>query len=403
MLLTLSTCLLWLTLSGLQTIQAKDSKEVISTRSPYRNLAPNNADFAFSLFKNLTTLNPNKDILISPISISMVLSMLSLGAGDHTRTQMLNGLGFNINEITENEIHKSFQHLHNLLRFSDMNMGSTLFHSQNLNLMQLFSTDTKQYYGLENLPVDFQDRDRSSSQINEHIKDKTQGEISDLFLELESTVTIILINYVFFTGTWTQVFDPEDTRLGDFYVDDTTVVKVPMMFQSSIIKHLYDSELGCSVVQLDYVGNSTAFFILPDGEQMDMVIQALSRDTLQKWATSVIDSRVELYMPRLSLSGTNDLEDIMKLTGIADLQNSQTDMSRITSNVQQKLSKVIQKIKLQLTEKGKEAVAPPISTSGGQGETVQSPTIKFNHPFLVMIFDNVSWSSLFLAKVANPS
>ncbi|XP_004621842.2 corticosteroid-binding globulin-like [Sorex araneus] len=403
MLFTLSTCLLWLTLSGLQTIQAEDSHENMSTRSPYRNLAPNNADFAFSLFKNLVALNPNKDILISPISISMALSMLTLGAGGHTRSQMLNGLGFKVDEITETEIHKSFQHLHDLLRLSDMHMGSTLFHNQSLNLMELFSADTKRYYGLENLPVDFQDRARSSSQINEYIKDKTQGEISDLFLELESTVTIILINYVFFTGTWEHIFNPEDTRLGDFYVDDTTVVQVPMMFQSSNVKHMYDPELGCLVVQLDYVGNSTAFLILPDREQMDTVSQALSRETLDRWASSMINSRVELYVPRLSLSGNYDLGDIMKATGIADLWNNQTDLSHITSNVQQKLSKVIHKTNLRITEKGKEAAAPPVSTSGGQGETAQLTKIQINRPFILMIFDNVSWSSLFLGKVVNPS
>lgn len=87
-------------------------------------------------------------------------------------------------------------------------------------------------------------------------------------------------------GTWEHPFDPESTREEDFYVNETTVVRVPTMFQSSTIKHLNDQVLPCQLVQLEYMGNGTVFIILPEEGKMDTVIAALSRDTIQRWSES---------------------------------------------------------------------------------------------------------------------
>lgn len=88
-------------------------------------------------------------------------------------------------------------------------------------------------------------------------------------------------------GTWVHPFDQGSTRDENFYVNETTLVQVPMMFQSSEIKYLRDQLLPCQLVQLDYVGNSTVFFILPNAGEIDTVVAALSRDTIQRWSSSL--------------------------------------------------------------------------------------------------------------------
>ncbi|EPY81617.1 corticosteroid-binding globulin [Camelus ferus] len=420
MLLALYTCLFWLSTSGLWTIQAKDSDAVVSKRNPHRDLAPSNTDFAFTLYKHLVASAPGRNVFISPVSISTALAMLSLGASGYTRKQLLHSLGFNLTETSEAEIHQGFRHVHHLLRESDtaldMAMGNALFLDCSLELLDSFSEDTKHYYGLDALATDFQDWTGARRQINEYVKNKTRGKIVDLFSELDSSAMLILVNYIFFKGTlhpshsdkapsstvnnstWAQPFNPESTREENFYVNETTRVTVPMMFQSSAIRYLNDSELPCQLVQLEYTGNETAFFILPDKGKMDTVIAGLSRNTIQRWADSLTSSQVDLYIPKVSISGAYDLGGIMRDMGIADLLNNKTHFSGITQEAPPKVLKVLHKAILQLDEKGLEAVA---YTKVGLQGAPDPLTIHFNRPFILIIFDHFTWSSLFLGKVVN--
>ncbi|XP_055147385.1 corticosteroid-binding globulin [Symphalangus syndactylus] len=402
--LLLYTCLLWLSTSGLWTVQAMDPNAAYMNMSNYhRGLASTNVDFAFSLYKHLVALSPRKNIFISPVSISMALAMLSLGTCGHTRAQLLQGLGFNLTERSETEIHQGFQHLHQLLAESDtsleMTMGNALFLDGSLELLESFSTDIKHYYESEVLAMNFQDWATASKEINSYVKSKTQGKIADLLSGLDSPAILVLVNYIFFKGTWTQPFDLASTREENFYVDETTVVKVPMMLQSSTISYLHDSELPCQLVQLNYVGNGTVFFILPDKGKMNTVIAALSRDTINRWSAGLTSSQVDLYIPKITISGVYDLGDVLEEMGIADLFINQANFSRITQDAQLKSSKVVHKAVLQLNEEG-------VDTAGSTGVTLNltSKTIvlRFNQPFIIMIFDHFTWSSLFLARVVNP-
>ncbi|KAG8514308.1 Protein Z-dependent protease inhibitor, partial [Galemys pyrenaicus] len=382
-------------------LMAKDASADVSTRDPHRNLAPNNVDFAFSLFKHLVSATPVNNVFISPVSVSMALAMLSLGARGHTQAGILQGLGFNITEISEDEIHQSFRHLQHLLGESDtsleMTMGSALFLDHSLELLELFSADTRNYYKLEALKTDFRDRARSSRQINEYVRNKTRGKISDVVMELDGPASLILVNYIFFKGTWAQSFNPESTREGDFHVNELSVVKVPMMLQSGTIRYLVDTVLPCRLVQLDYMGNETAFLILPDQGEMDTVLAALSRDTIQRWSEALTSSWADLYVPKVSLSGAHDLGGIMAAMGIADLLDDQTDFSGITREARLNMSKVVHKAGLQFDEHGVKAAAPTQEPLHMAAE--RRLTIRFNRPFIIMVFDHFTWSSLFLGKV----
>lgn len=368
-------------------------------------MAPNNVDFAFTLYRHLVASAPDKNVFISPLSISMALAMLSLGARGYTRVKLLQGLGFNLTKTSEAEIHQGFQHLRHLHRESDaaleMAMGNALFLDRSLELLESFSADTKHYYELEVLSADFEDWAGARRQINEYIKNKTRGKIVNLLSKLDSSVTLILVNYIFFKGMWAQPFDPEGTREESFYVNGSTAVKVPMMSLSGSVKFLRDRAPPCRLVQLDYTGNGTVFFILPDEGQMDAVVAALSRDTIQRWSESLTVSQVDLRIPKVSFSGAYDLGAIVGDMGIADLVSNGADFSGITQEPRLKVSKVVHKAVLQLDERGLEvAPAPAPARVTPQGEPL---AVHFDRPFVVMIFDHFTWSSLFLGRVMNPT
>lgn len=61
---------------------------------------------------------------------------------------------------------------------------------------------------------------------------------------------------------------------------------------------------------------------------------------------------------------------------------------------------VVHKAALHLDEQGEESAAP----TGIPPNVGSKPlTIRFNRPFIILVFDHFTWSSLFLVKVVNPA
>lgn len=86
------------------------------------------------------------------------------------------------------------------------------------------------------------------------------------------------------SGLWKKPFPSSEGFVADFYVDENTVVKVPMMLQDDQ-QHWYldDRYVPCTVLRMDYKNDAVAFFILPQKGKMKEVEQVLSPDMLTRW------------------------------------------------------------------------------------------------------------------------
>lgn len=83
---------------------------------------------------------------------------------------------------------------------------------------------------------------------------------------------------------WAKPFDPVYTSSRYPFLVGKTTVKVPMMHQVEKFAFGVDPELNCSVLQMDYSGDATAFFVLPTQGRMRQLEQSLSSRTLRKWS-----------------------------------------------------------------------------------------------------------------------
>ncbi|XP_043844850.1 corticosteroid-binding globulin isoform X2 [Dromiciops gliroides] len=401
---TLYMCLFILSTLSFCVPQPNNQESTVQEENPFhRRLAPVNVDFAFRLYRNLISRAPNRNVFISPVSISMSLAMLSLGTKSTTHTQLLEGLGFNLTETSVWEVHKAFEHLIQLFNHSDtgleMNMGNVLLPDLHLKLTESFMREIKKYYNVDIFPTDFKNTTRAKNQVNDFVKNKTLGKVDQLFNDLEENTILLLINYFLFKGRWVQPFDSSFTKMQKFYPSQNVSVDVLMMFQSRLNKILFDKELSCTVVQLEYSGNATAFFILPDEGKMDKVVAALSRDTLDRWSLLLKERDVHLRIPKFCISESYELNDVLEELGMMELFTVKADFSGIT-DVPIKLSKVHHKVVLSVDEEGTVAAAATGMELTSRG---LPPVITFNRPFLFIVFDHFTWSSLFLGKIMNPT
>ncbi|XP_028920580.1 alpha-1-antichymotrypsin-like isoform X2 [Ornithorhynchus anatinus] len=376
---------------------------------PSYQIAQSNRDFAFSLYKQLVTEGPGKNVFFSPLSISTSLAMLSLGAQSATLTQILEGLCFNLSHISEREIHEGFQHIVRTLNLTsndlEINMGNSLFVRKQMKLQEKFQGDLQRLYAAEALSTNFKDSAGAEKQINDYVEKKTRGRIVELVKDLDETTAMVLVNYIFFKAKWKTPFDPRDTQEKDFFVDDTTIVTVPMMTQKKAShRFLHDEELACLVLEMNYKGNASALFILPDEGKMKLVEEALTRETITRWNNQLRRRHMILIFPKFSISGHYGLETILPKLGIHDVFTTQADLSRISGNRNLKVSKVFHRAVLDVGEKGTEAAAATgIKIMYKSAPFIPPLVVHFNKPFLMYVFDKLTGSILFLGKVVNPT
>ncbi|XP_066408479.1 alpha-1-antitrypsin-like [Molothrus aeneus] len=410
--LYLCLLLLGLQVQGQQQVQKvpvpEDQSQADYENLPHVKLAPSNADFAFKLYKQIRDELGDGNIFFSPLSISTAFAMLTLGARSNTLRELQKGLSFNLTQMEEQEIHEAFQGILQLLndphREDQLNMGNALFIDKQVELLQNFFDHVRNFYYVEPVYSNFQNLPRAIKEINMYVETKTHGKIVDLVKSLDSETVMVLINYVFFRGSWERPFNSLNTRDDDFFLDAKNSVKVKMMHQNKVFNVHRDEKLSCWVVEIPYKGNVTALFVLPDKETMKQVEDALLKETVSNWLRALEKRKIYLDLPKFSISGSYDVKSLFKKMGVTEVFSDQADLSGMAKDRLLKVSKAIHKATVDVRENGTEAAAVtmmeivPLSLP-----FPPPPHITFNRPFLMMIIDKTTDGLLFLGKIVNPT
>ncbi|XP_061116608.1 serpin A3-8-like [Conger conger] len=164
-----------------------------------------NLDFAFRLYKHISAQpdSQSKNVFFSPLSVSVALAALSVGARGKTHQQLFEGLGFNSTEITTEEVNQAFQHIHHNLNEKtdvDLSLGNALFIGQDFKPRPEFLASMKRYYESEGFSTNFSKPEEAKEQINKYVNEKTKGKISDLVQDVDPQAVMYLINYIYFKG-----------------------------------------------------------------------------------------------------------------------------------------------------------------------------------------------------------
>ncbi|XP_072486438.1 alpha-1-antiproteinase-like [Notamacropus eugenii] len=380
-----------------------DSKDTAHPLSASHRISPYMADFGINLYRTLVSKSNTTNIFFSPLSIFTAFTLLALGAKSTTHDQILQGLGFNLTQISEQEISEGFQQLLHTLNLPGNELQLTtsngLFIDKKLKIVEKFLEDSKKLYASDTFSANFEDQEAAKKQINDYVEKETQGKIVNLIQDLHPDAVFVLVNCIFFKGKWEKPFDAELTEERPFHVDAKTTVPVQTMRRLGMFQVTYDEDLACWVVTMDYRGNASAYLILPDAGKLEQVEDALSKEQFQKWSRNLDRRAVDLYFPKVSISGSYDLK-VLRDMGITDVFEEKADLSGITEQTKLKVSQALHKAVLNIDEKGTEASgatfveAIPMSIP---------PVIDFNSPFLIALYETSTRSTIFLGKVVNPS
>ncbi|XP_061117821.1 alpha-1-antitrypsin-like isoform X1 [Conger conger] len=368
-----------------------------------------NLDFAFRLYKHISAQpdSQSKNVFFSPLSVSVALAALSVGARGKTHQQLFEGLGFNSTEITTEEVSQAFQHIHHNLNEKtdvDLSLGNALFIGQDFKPRPEFLESMKRYYESEGFSTDFSKPEEAKEQINKYVNEKTKGKISELVQDVDPLTVMYLINYIYFKGKWEIPFDPKATKEHDFHVDDKTTVSVPMMYEEDYFHVYHDEDISTHVLQLHYNESVSMMLVLPE-KGLQGLEEVVCKNHLQKWIRSVGKKKYQVYVPKLSLKTSYQLKEILSEMGITDIFGDTADLTGISEGGKLAVSKVMQKATLDVDEAGATAAAATgieIMVTSARFPA-PTPVLKFDRPFMVFVLNRETRSIMFMGKIVNPA
>ena len=205
--------------------------------------------------------------------------------------------------------------------------------------------------------VDFAEQyEKTRLNINNWVKRRTNGLIPDLIAEglLTPETLFVLVNALYFKGSWKKPFSKETTETGTFHGIDGNEKVEFMVRRNFIMSYKEVPSMGGSMMSLPYKESNFWFYIfLP--ETQDGWKEA--EKEFESIAGSVFDtdySRQEvahLKMPKWeSETSLDKLTDVLSNLGISSVFSGSANFSEITESAAIPVSDIIHKAKITVDE-----------------------------------------------------
>ncbi len=345
--------------------------------------------FAISFFKNVNSVTPKgENVIISPYSAGVALSMLEVGAEGETKAEIdnaLNGTFFKSEKLD----------------------GEGQFIAQSANSVWISNNFSVRNNYVGTLEKDFDtyigNMDFSSPaavhEINNWCSENTNGKITEIIDKLDPNIVMVLVNALYFNAPWVKAFNPELTHDDVFHGVDGDAT-VSMMYKKDTYE--YAEYQGFQIVEIPYCGGHYAMYIIlpPTGMGIDSAVPYLDEDVYKAAMGMLSAKKMMLTMPKFKLTASLFLNDVLKRMGMTDAFKGAANFSGISESGRLQLDEVRQKCYIDVNEKGTEAAA--VTSIGVRLTSVEDVTVmNVDRPFFFMIADKGSENVLFAGKIVN--
>lgn len=359
-----------------------------------------------NLFKQACSMQKAGDVVISPISVVVAMSMAAAGAtdghksGKEIRTAMKHGLVLQGSD--EASVHAYFKDLLNGMHQSDKRVDITIANSvwAQGDVLPSFKSTCEKHFNAKSHPLS------GAAPINSWVESETKGMIKTL-LDADPEGPAVLLNAVYFKGEWQTKFDEAKTVEGTFRLFDGSTR--PCMLMSSVDKKmLYTSTDYADVAVLPYgEGRFKGVVILPKKEgqvEMGNTIEALfgTPSSFAEVMDSIGTEHVSLQLPRFKVDyGPTSLKPALKKMGVESGFGGSGGFLRMTSDQSVYIQDVLHKAVIEVNEEGTTAAA---ATAVVMTRSLPAPPLPMvvDRPFLFAVHDTETNSLLFISRVESP-
>ena len=364
-------------------------------------------DFAVRLFQRSMEMEmkpgskiPN--ILISPISVFMALSMTANGADGETLGQMEEVLGMSVDNLNAYAM-EYLKNLPNGKKYKLHMANSIWFRDEEnrLTVKEDFLQKNKDFYGADVYKSPFDDT--TVRDINLWVEEKTDGMIDEILEEISYDTVMYLINALSFDAKWLTEYKSNDVWAGKFHLNSTIAQDVEMLHSEE--RTYLEDELATGVMKY-YADKKYAFVaLLPkEGVNLYQYVNSLTGEHLQELLANAKNVTVDTTIPKFEVEYETEMSKILEYMGMTDaFDGGKADLTRMGSSTRGNLflNRVLHKTFLTLDELGTKAGAVTVVEVNDECAMIDEnrKQVTLDRPFFYMIIDCENNQPIFMGTV----
>jgi len=362
-----------------------------------------NSRFAMKSFQEIIRTAPSdQNVFYSPLSVSIALGMLLNGAEGSTADSIraVMELESAPRDAMNNHFHALTASLEGCDQSIRLNLANSVWTDAGFVVDTSFTRRLTTSFLAETFNLDLQ-APATVTAINDWVASKTQGRIPRMYDQLPDDALFVLLNALYFKASWKYQFKSSSTRDYPFRREDGSTVTVKMMSGKAYMK--FYSGQGWQAARLPYGRNVTAMYIfVPDGAgTVNGLINGLDPATWDDTLGTGSAEKIDISLPKFQMEYEVILNDVLDALGMGIAFSDFADLSGIAGRPGDLMVyEAKQKTFVLVNEEGTEAAA---STGIHGGEVSAPPAFVVDRPFLFVIRDDRSGTTLFMGRMMLPS
>ncbi|MBQ7863138.1 MAG: serpin family protein [Lachnospiraceae bacterium] len=345
------------------------------------------SDFGVRLMQQtMKASEEGENVLVSPLSVLLALYMTANGAEGQTKDQMLQVLGEDLNGYL-----KAYREA--LPQGADykLNIANSIWFKdkESLNVQENFLLTNRDYFDAALYKAPF--NDITCKEINNWVKENTDGMIKNILNEIPQDAVLYLINALSFDAKWTKPYQERSVQEDCIFTkEDGTEQKATLMYSE---EHVYLEDEYATGFMKYYKENKYAFVaLLPkEGVKVADYVTTLSADGLHQMFSNAKRTVVNARLPKFKTEYNILLNDILIQMGMEDAFSfGDADFSKmaVSDDGNIFISRVLHKTFISVDEQGTKAgAATAVETTDSAMFITESYNVFLDRPFVYMLID----------------
>lgn len=319
----------------------------------------------------------------------------------------------------------------------ELSVANALWGEKTLPFVPEYISSLSTHYGAGLTPADFlRNANGVRLEINDWIARKTKDKIKDMLKPpaINAATRLVLVNAIYFYGTWQSPFEVEQTKTEDF-LTPAGKVPVPMMKQRRMEhtqyaacngdgslfptpdrvhggtkrEECYPDDKGFLMAELPYKGDGLVMTIFapqsPGG--LPALEKMLTAENVREWTGRLVQRSTDMALPKFKFKASYQLNDPLRTMGMPRaFEASTAQFEGISPEGQLYIGLVQHDAFVEVNEKGTEAAAATVVAMAAGSAAPSTwpfvPNFRADRPFIFLIRDRVTGTILFLGRVTKP-